>query len=178
MNDSGEGPRTDAQDPSDNHHLIVEAEGLTVRYQGSESQALKGIDLELERGEAVALVGHTGAGKSTLLKCLNGLIPNFQRCELTGSLNVYGLIPREHGVSELAGAVGIVFQEFENQLFSTNVEQEVAFGPENLGVEPGEIRARIKECLEFVGLAGFENREPAALSGGEKQRLAIASVLA
>ncbi len=157
---------------------VVEARGLSVTYQGAESPAVKEFSLDLKRGKAVALVGHTGAGKSTFLKCLNGLIPHFQRAELSGSLNVFRLVPAEHTVAELAGRVGIVFQEFENQLFSTNVEQEVAFGPENLGVHPGEIRARVAECLELVGLSGFENREPATLSGGEKQRLAIASVLA
>jgi len=120
---------------------VVEARGLSVTYQGAESPAVKEFSLDLKRGKAVALVGHTGAGKSTFLKCLNGLIPHFQRAELSGSLNVFRLVPAEHTVAELAGRVGIVFQEFENQLFSTNVEQEVAFGPENLGVHPGEIRA-------------------------------------
>ncbi|MCD6326226.1 ABC transporter ATP-binding protein, partial [bacterium] len=91
--------------------------------------------------------------------------------------NVLGAVPSERTVAEAAGSVGFVFQEFENQLFSTNVEQEVAFGPENLGVDPDEIRSRVAECLRLVGLSGFENREPATLSGGEKQRLAIASVL-
>ena len=161
-----------------NAQVAVEARGLSVRYQGAESFAVQELHLDLKRGRAVALIGHTGAGKSTLLRCLNGLIPHFQRAELSGSLSVFGLVPEEQTVAELAGRVGMVFQEFENQLFSTNVEQEVAFGPENLGVHPDEIRARITECLELVGLSGFEDREPATLSGGEKQRLAIASVLA
>jgi len=156
----------------------VEAHGLSVKYQGEGRLALENVDFGLARGKAIAIMGHTGAGKSTFLKCLNGLIPNFQRAEITGSLSVFGLCPSEHGVAELAGKVGIVFQEFENQLFCTNVEQEVAFGPENLGVDPDEIRRRVTECLEVVGLSGFEDREPASLSGGEKQRLAIASVLA
>jgi len=161
-----------------NSEVVVEARGLSVTYQGAESSAVREFDLDLRVAQAVALVGHTGAGKSTFLKCLNGLIPHFQRAELSGSLSVFGLIPMEHTVAELAGRVGIVFQEFENQLFSTNVEQEVAFGPENLAVDPDEIRSRVTECLELVGLSGFENREPATLSGGEKQRLAIASVVA
>jgi len=158
--------------------LVVEARGLSATYQNAQSAAISELDFTLKRGQAFALVGHTGAGKSTFLKCLNGLIPHFQRAELSGSLTVFGLVPKERTVAELAGRVGIVFQEFENQLFSTNVEQEAAFGPENLGVHPDDIRARVAECLFLVGLAGFESREPATLSGGEKQRLAIASVLA
>ncbi len=175
---SGSMPSQAESDEKLNSELVVEARGLSVTYQGAESSAVKEFNLDLKRGKAVALVGHTGAGKSTFLKCLNGLIPHFQRAELSGSLSVFRLVPAEHTVAELAGRVGIVFQEFENQLFSTNVEQEVAFGPENLGVHPDKIRARVAECLELVGLSGFENREPATLSGGEKQRLAIASVLA
>lgn len=160
------------------HGPVVEAHGLSVKYQGAERAALEEVDFRLAPGKAIAIMGHTGAGKSTLLKCLNGLIPNFQHADISGSLSVFGLSPSERSVAELAGKVGIVFQEFENQLFCTNVEQEVAFGPENLGVDPDEIRRRVAECLEVVGLSGFEGREPASLSGGEKQRLAIASVLA
>lgn len=165
-------------DPRQQGEPIVSVENFSAKYQNADAHAITDLDFELRRGEAAALVGHTGAGKSTFLKCLNGLIPNFQRAELSGSLSVLGLAPAEHSVAELAGRVGIVFQEFENQLFSTNVEQEVAFGPENLGIPPDEIRARVAKCLALVGLTGFENREPASLSGGEKQRLAIASVLA
>ena len=156
----------------------IMARGLRFCYKDSQSPAIDGLDFTVKPGEVVAIVGHTGAGKSTFVKCINGLIPHFQPGELSGLLRVLGLDPSEHSVADLSGRVGIVFQEFENQLFSTSVEQEVAFGPENLGIQPEQIRQRVSESLALVGLSGFEQREPAGLSGGEKQRLAIASVLA
>ncbi|MDR5682566.1 MAG: energy-coupling factor transporter ATPase [Armatimonadota bacterium] len=152
--------------------------GVGFTYRDAASPALDGVDLAVHRGEMVAVVGPSGAGKSTLCLCANGLIPHFVRGTLSGRVEVFGAPTRDRTVSQLARDVGLVFQDFEAQLFSTSVELEVAFGPENFAVPPDEIRRRVAHALQTVGLTGFERREPATLSGGEKQRLAIASVLA
>jgi energy-coupling factor transporter ATP-binding protein EcfA2 len=147
-------------------------------YRDGESPALSQVNLEVAPGECVAVLGPSGAGKSTLCRVLNGLIPHFQHGEFAGSVTVFGQDTRQARVPELARTVGLVFQEFESQLFATSVEMEVAFAPESFGTSPEAIRTRITDCLAAVGLAGCERRRPAALSGGEKQRLAIAAVLA
>ncbi|MDQ3285903.1 MAG: energy-coupling factor transporter ATPase, partial [Actinomycetota bacterium] len=140
--------------------------------------ALKGVDLEVDEGEFVVIMGPSGAGKSTLCVSLNGLIPHFFKGKMEGEVRVGGRSTREGKVGEFAQEVGLVFQDFEAQLFSTNVALEVAFGPENFRVERGEMVERVERMLGQVRLKGFEKRTPATLSGGQKQRLAIASVLA
>jgi energy-coupling factor transporter ATP-binding protein EcfA2 len=153
-------------------------EGLTYRYRGQQKPALKGVDLEVAEGEFVVVMGPSGAGKSTLCVSLNGLIPHFFKGKMEGEVRVRGRSTREGKVGEFAQEVGLVFQDFEAQLFSTNVALEVAFGPENFRVERGEMVERVERMLGQVRLEGFEKRTPATLSGGQKQRLAIASVLA
>ena len=156
----------------------VSIEGLVYRYRGQQKPALDGVDLEVAEGEFVVVMGPSGAGKSTLCVSLNGLIPHFFRGKMEGEVRVGGRSTREGRVGEFAQEVGLVFQDFEAQLFSTNVALEVAFGPENFAVEREEMVRRVESVLGQVRLEGFENRTPATLSGGQKQRLAIASVLA
>lgn len=156
---------------------MVSIQGLGFRYRGGKEAALRGVDLKLDEGEFVIIMGPSGAGKSTLCTTLNGLIPHFLRGAMEGEVEVRGRSTREGRVGEFAREVGLVFQDFEAQLFSTNVELEVAFGPENFAVEREEMQRRVKESLGRVRLQGFEERQPATLSGGQKQRLAIASVL-
>src|ERR687891_2266779 len=156
----------------------VSIEGLGYRYRGQQKPALDGIDLEVAEGEFLVVMGPSGAGKSTLCVSLNGLIPHFFRGRMEGEGRVGGRSTREGRVGEFAQEVGLVFQDFEAQLFSTNVALEVAFGPENFAVEHDEMVRRVETVLGEVRLEGFENRTPATLSGGQKQRLAIASVLA
>src|ERR687894_1318291 len=156
----------------------VSIEGLVYRYRGQQKPALAGVDLEVAEGEFVVVMGPSGAGKSTLCVYLNGLIPHFFRGKMEGEVRVGGRSTREGRVGEFAQEVGLVFQDFEAQLFSTNVALEVAFGPENFAVERDEMVRRVERVLGEVSLEGFENRTPATLSGGQKQRLAIASVLA
>src|ERR687896_2068176 len=156
----------------------VSVKGLGYRYRGQEKPALDGVDLEVAEGEFVVVMGPSGAGKSTLCVALNGLIPHFFRGRMEGDVYVRGRSTREGKVGEFAGQVGLVFQDFEAQLFSTNVALEVAFGPENFRVEREEMARRVESVLEQLRLEGFEGRQPATLSGGQKQRLAIASVLA
>jgi energy-coupling factor transport system ATP-binding protein len=146
-------------------------------YRGAATPALDGVDLTVQRGEMAVVLGPSGAGKTTLCLCTNGLIPHFVHGSVSGRVEVFGVPTTDGTVSQLARDVALVFQDFEAQLFSTSVELEVAFGPENFAVPPDEIRRRVAGALAAVGLAGFERREPATLSGGEKQRLAIASVL-
>lgn len=151
---------------------------LAYRYRGQEKPALDGVDLEVAEGEFVVVMGPSGAGKSTLCTTLNGLVPHFFRGRMEGEVEVRGRSTREGKVGEFAREVGLVFQDFEAQLFSTNVALEVAFGPENFAVERDEMVRRVESVLGRVRLDGFEGRQPATLSGGQKQRLAIASVLA
>lgn len=126
----------------------------------------------------LTIMGRTSAGKSSLVRCINRLIPSLMRGKFEGDVAVFGKDISKKKVPELAKEVGMVFQDFESQLFSTNALTEVAFGAENLGVEREELKRRAGWALEVVGLKGFERRDPMTLSGGEKQRLAIASVLA
>src|SRR5215212_3443101 len=156
----------------------VSIEGLGYRYRGQQKPALSGVNLEVAEGEFVVVMGPSGSGKSTLCVSLNGLIPHFFRGKMEGEVRVGGRSTREGRVGEFAQEVGLVFQDFEAQLFSTNVALEVAFGPENFAVERDEMVRRVESVLGQVRLEGFENRTPATLSGGQKQRLAIASVLA
>lgn len=155
----------------------LEIKNLSFQYKGTKRKALDDINLSVKSGEFLVVMGPSGAGKSTLCLTLNGLIPNMKKGEFSGEVNVFGKKSSENKVSQLARDIVLVFQDFETQLFSTNVELEVAFGPENFGIDPDEIAQRIKDALEQVRLTGFENRQPATLSGGQKQRLAIASVL-
>src|SRR3712207_5512166 len=156
----------------------VSVRDLAYTYRGQKEPALDGVSLEVAEGEFVVVMGHSGAGKSTLCTSLNGLIPHFFRGRMKGEVLVEGRSTREGKVGEFAKDVGLVFQDFEAQLFSTNVALEVAFGPENFEVEREEMVRRVESVLGRVRLAGFEGRQPATLSGGQKQRLAIASVLA
>src|SRR5918998_2291172 len=156
----------------------VRISGLGYRYRGQSKAALRDVDLEVGEGEFVVVMGASGAGKSTLCVSLNGLIPNFLRGRMDGEVRIRDRSTREGKVGEFAREVGLVFQDFEAQLFSTNVALEVAFGPENFEVEREEMVRRVENVLEQVRLEGFEGRQPATLSGGQKQRLAIASVLA
>ncbi len=140
--------------------------------------ALDGIQLDINRGEFVMIMGPSEAGKSTLAATINGLIPHFHVGKMNGTVTIMGRNTQEFSVAQMAEIVGMVFQDFEAQLFSTNVELEVAFGPENFSVDREEISRRINECLAYVGLEAVRNRPPSTLSGGQKQKLAIASVLA
>lgn len=139
---------------------------------------LRGIDLEVERGEFVSIMGPTGVGKTTLCLALNGIVPQSMGGIFGGDVIVGGLNTKKHPVSRLASRVGIVFQDAESQFFNMTVEDEVAFGPESLGIAPDEIRERLAWALDVVQMSDFLDRSPFQLSGGQKQRVAIASILA
>ncbi|HEX2955051.1 MAG TPA: energy-coupling factor transporter ATPase [Bacillota bacterium] len=157
----------------------VSLKNLTFRYKDQKNGiALDDINLDIPKGQFVVIMGPSGAGKSTLANCLNGLIPHFVKGKFEGDVWIDGENTREHTVSKMAKNIGLVFQDFEAQLFSTNTKLEIAFGPENFGVGRDEIQQRIEKVLRTVNLIGFEERQPSTLSGGQKQRLAIGSVLA
>jgi energy-coupling factor transporter ATP-binding protein EcfA2 len=156
----------------------VTIQNLKFAYRGQERWALDDLSLEVPAGDFLAILGPSEAGKSTLAACLNGLIPHFWKGTLRGEVWVLGRNTRQTRVAEFSERVGIVFQDFEAQLFSTRVDLEVAFGLENLCLPRTEMARRIEENLRRVGLHDFRARPPSTLSGGQKQKLAIASVLA
>lgn len=162
---------------------IALIEGLHYAYptfpgQAEETWALRGVDLEVRRGEFLALMGPVGAGKSTLCLALNGLVPQHTGGRIRGRVLVEGRDTRRTPVAELSPLVGLVFQDPDAQLFNATVEDEVAFGLESLGLSRAEMVERLEWALRAVGLEGLRRRSPSHLSGGQKQRLAIASVLA
>ena len=156
----------------------LSVEGVTFTYDGAAFPALRGLSFGQKEGELIGVMGASGAGKSTLAKCLNRLIPEFEGGAFQGVVMIGRSRLNDLRVCEAAAQVGMVFQDFEAQLFCTSVELEVAFAMEQVGMARAEMKARLAPALEAVGLRGFEHRDPTSLSGGEKQRLAIASVLA
>ncbi len=157
---------------------MISIENLTYYYPDSEDAALDNINLTVEEGEFILLLGPSGCGKSTLVQCLNGIIPKVAGGDLNGEIFINKKNVRDHKVYQLSTDVGLVFQNPDTQLFGLTVEEDVAFGPENLGIEREGIRARVKHSLETVGLKDLKDRFTFTLSGGEKQRTAIAGNLA
>ena len=157
---------------------MIRLEDVSFRYRAGKAPALSGVTGHIRPGELVGLLGRSGSGRSTLAGTLNGTIPHLVRGDLQGRVRIADQDIREKRPRDLADRVGFVFQDFEAQLFSTNVALEVAFGPENLGVARGEILRRVDRCLRMVGLESLRHKVPSGLSGGQKQRLALASVLA
>jgi energy-coupling factor transport system ATP-binding protein len=156
---------------------VLAYEAVRFRHVGGQRDALDGVALALAAGETVVVLGASGAGKSTLCLAANGLIPHFLKGELSGRVLVGGRDTREHQPRTFAPFVGVIFQDFESQLFCTTAELEAAFGPENLGLPREEIRRRVDDALARTGLGGLARRMPATLSGGQKQRLVLAAAL-
>ena len=153
---------------------IIEVKDVEFRYEGAEEEAVAGVSLRVERGEFVAVLGRNGSGKSTLAKLLNALnIPQ------KGEIWIDGVAAHEEANSlEVRKRCGMVFQNPDNQIVATVVEEDCAFGLENLGVPPGDIRRRVDGALKAVGMQDYAEAAPHMLSGGQKQRVAIAGVLA
>jgi energy-coupling factor transport system ATP-binding protein len=157
---------------------IIKITDLYFQYKKAAQPVFRGLNLEIAPGERVAILGPSEAGKSTLALCLGGLIPRMIKGDFHGQVEVAGSLTHLCRPRELADRVGLLFQDFEAQIFCTRVDQEVAFGPENLGLNRTELLRRVPWALGRVGLEGVENRDPATLSGGQKQLLALAGVLA
>lgn len=157
---------------------VVSVQNLSYRYPTGTRDALSNVNIQVKQGEFLGIVGPSEAGKTTLCLCLNGIIPHLLSGTFEGSVTIRGANTLHKRVCELAENVGMVFEDPESQLFGLVVEEDVAFGLENLRVPPVEIRKRITEALDIAKLSGFETRETFNLSGGQKQRTAIASTLA
>ncbi|CUH97500.1 hypothetical protein P22_3631 [Propionispora sp. 2/2-37] len=152
--------------------------GLSYTYPKAARPSLQQVSLKLENGAFAALTGFNGSGKTTLCLAIAGAVPHYFGGAMAGQVVIGGFKTAETGICELADIVGLVMQDYESQLVTLTVEEEVAFGLENRGVERPELTRRVQEALAMVGLSGKERQQTAALSGGQKQRLAIASVLA
>ncbi|MGB8707731.1 MAG: ABC transporter ATP-binding protein [Dehalococcoidia bacterium] len=150
---------------------VIDIKRLSFTYPDGH-RGLSNIDLVVYLGENVALIGPNGAGKSTLLLHLNGILRG------NSTVKICGLVVEEKSLKQIRKKVGLVFQDPEDQLFSLNVFDDVAFGPINMGYSESEVKRHVTEALGWVGMAGYEKRSPHHLSVGEKKRIAIATVLA
>lgn len=158
--------------------FMVVADNITFKYEGDEDKAekiaLNSVSMNIKKGEFLVVLGHNGSGKSTIAKHMNALL-----LPTDGKMFVDGMDTVEESLLwEIRSRAGMVFQNPDNQLVATIVEEDVAFGPENLGVEPQEIRKRVDDCLKKVGMYEYRRHAPHLLSGGQKQRIAIAGILA
>ncbi|WZL72602.1 energy-coupling factor transporter ATPase [Clostridiaceae bacterium 35-E11] len=156
---------------------FIEIKDLIYEYRKDDEekvQALKSVSLNVQKGEFLVVIGHNGSGKSTIAKHMNALL-----LPSGGKVYVHGLDTiEEENLWKIRQTAGMVFQNPDNQIVATVVEEDVAFGPENLGIEPKEIRDRVHKALEAVGMTAFRKKGPHLLSGGQKQRIAIAGVIA
>ena len=155
---------------------IIKVDNLSFKYSSEQSSAyaIKNLSLEINEGETIAIVGHNGSGKSTLAKLINGLLTPTR-----GKVYVNGMDTcDEKNLFDIRKTVGVVFQNPDNQMIATIIEDDIAFGPENLGLEPEEIEKRVEWALGSVGMLKERKGTPFKLSGGQKQRIAIAGVLA
>ncbi|MBQ1260624.1 MAG: ATP-binding cassette domain-containing protein, partial [Clostridia bacterium] len=168
-------------------NFIIKTENLGFTYDdGDETQlplaeqspALSGVNLSVKRGEYISVLGHNGSGKSTLAKLLNLILTATQGKIYIDGVDVTREDFSEDELYDVRRKVGMVFQNPDNQLVATVVEEDVAFGPENLGLERSEIRRRVDEALETVGMTEYKKHAPHKLSGGQKQRVAIAGIIA
>lgn len=158
------------------HH--IQFKNVIFTYAGSKTPALREINLEINTGEILLISGPAGSGKTTLCSCINGLIPHYHEGHLEGDVTVGPYNTRNVRVGGLASLVGMVFQDPESQLVTNSVADEVAFGPENLGVPREEIIQRVAHALKVTRMSGYEEREPHSLSGGEQQACVIAATYA
>lgn len=153
---------------------IIKFKNVSYHYDGAEADTIKNVSLTVKKGEFLCVLGHNGSGKSTFAKLINGI---FTATE--GKVETLGLdASKEENLQKIRAGAGMVFQNPDNQMVATIVEEDVAFGPENLGVEQSLLRTRVDEALKSVDMLEFAKSAPHKLSGGQKQRIAIAGVIA
>ena len=157
---------------------MIEIKELTFKYSGSKKNALENVSLTIEKGDFVGLIGESGAGKTTLCSCINGLIPHHYTGDFYGSVKIQGTDTFDIEPGKLALNVGSVFQDVDSQLVSFFVEDEILFGLENFGIPKEQIEQRITAALESLEIQELRHREISTLSGGQKQKVAIAAILA
>ena len=156
----------------------IEINKLYFKYKNSPDYILKAVDLAVFKGEIVALVGLSGSGKSTLLNIISGIIPHIHKGKIKGEVKLWGKETKDLKIVDITKKVGVGFQDPDTQLFSPTVEDEIAFGPENLMVVREEIERRIEKVLQAVNMEDYRYENPNNLSGGQKQLIAIAAILA
>ena len=157
---------------------IINIKNLSFAYSSNPTKMiLKDINLKINRGEFILLCGPTGCGKTTLIECLNGLIPHFHSGIFEGHVIIGDKDTRDYPVHEFSKYVGLLFQNPENQLVSMNVEKELSFALENFGINPIEIKARVNDVLKIMNIENIRYKAPYDLSGGQQQKVAIASIL-
>ncbi len=157
---------------------MIEIQELTFKYNGAKKNALEKISLEIEKGGFVGIIGESGAGKTTLCNCINGLIPHHYTGDFYGNVKVDGTDTFDIDAGKLALKVGSVFQDIESQITGYFVEDEILFGLENFGIAADEIESRITSALETMGISELRHKEISSLSGGQKQKVLIAAILA
>lgn len=152
---------------------IIEVQSLKYKYEQSNDYALSNLSFNIKAGSWTAIVGQNGSGKSTLTKLLNGILVTDE-----GSIKIDNIELTEDTIWDIRKRIGIVFQNPDNQFVGATVEDDVAFGLENMGMEPKKMRVRVHDALEMVNMLDFAKRDPQSLSGGQKQRVAIAGIIA
>ena len=155
----------------------VEIKNLSFKYRNGSEKILNDVNLIVNDGESIAILGQSGSGKSTLCNCICGLIPNVYSGEFSGDVFIYGKNIKNMDMAEIVTKIGIIFQNPSTQLFSPTIEDELAFGPENLCVEREEIGKRMENILKIINMEKYRYDNPNNLSGGQQQLIAIASVL-
>src|SRR5512134_2034335 len=156
--------------------LLIES--LSFRYRDRQETAIRDISFDASPGEVLLIAGASGCGKTTLIRCINGLVPRSYKGEMTGTVQVFGEDTATWKLSQISQKIGTVLQDPERQILGTKVLNEVAFGLENLNVPREEVLQRVDEALEFLKISHLRERETFTLSGGEKQKVALAGVLA
>jgi energy-coupling factor transport system ATP-binding protein len=157
---------------------MIRISGLSFKYESGREEALKNVDMTVCRGDFFGVIGSSGAGKTTLLHAINGIIPHHFRGDFYGSVEVNGSDTIDNRPEQLAGAVGSVRQDFESQMVSSVVEDEILFGLENFSVPRNEIEKRMTDALDKTGIRNLRERNIATLSGGQKQKVAISAIIA
>jgi energy-coupling factor transporter ATP-binding protein EcfA2 len=168
----------DDQLDTPNNPPLISITDLSFRYFGSKALVLENINLQIAQNEIILIVGHSGSGKSTLLRAINGLIPHQHNGDYSGDVTVDGLSVPKTSMSKLALRVGYIFQNPENQIFMFSVERDIGFGLENLGLPREEIRQRVDWAIDLLKIRDLALKAPHELSDGQKQRVAIAGVIA
>ncbi|WP_322506695.1 ABC transporter ATP-binding protein [Anaerolinea sp.] len=163
--------------PNNHSSLPLIVENLTFRYERRDKPAIKNISFSIHPGQIVLLAGSSGCGKTTLMRCINGLAPNIYKGEMTGKISVFGHDVTQMSLLQLSQYVGTLLQDPERQIVASHVLNEVAFGLENLGIPRLRILQRVEKTLEYLGIDHLKDRETFKLSGGEKQKVALAGVL-